>query len=297
LLNVPQVLINTLTLTTPTFDPLGLCISPFSSLMNHSCTPNAVIVYSGPILTLRSLSPIPASTELTISYIDTTSPTATRLTELQTRYFFTCKCPSCSTRSTNNLPDPSPDTAFEAISVRAIELQNEAASKSPDQAAQLLKTSLSLFAPYPPYRQPHPTILHTAFLNAITTHSFPRALSYALRAYFHIDPIRYPLPWHPLRVVRKWVLLRCVVQIAGLIGEGDGSVKVLERFGVDWQAVAIGLMREVSDGVDLSHGEGNAFKEEVRGFGEGVGIGGREVEGGLVGEMWGRLRRVADAEL
>ncbi|KAL6720726.1 hypothetical protein ACLMJK_002651 [Lecanora helva] len=293
-----RILINTLTLTTPTFDPLGLCVSPLSSLLNHSCAPNTAVIYSGPTLTLRSLAPIPQDSELTISYIDTTNPTPTRQSELQSRYFFTCVCPSCTTHSTNTLPDPPYSQAFEATSVRAIELQNEAATKPPNEATALLKTSLSLFKPYPPYQQPHPTILHTAFLNAITVSNYPLALSYALRAYFHIDPIRYPLPWHPVRVVRKWVLLRCVVQIAALISEdGDvGTKEKLEKFGIDWQVVAVGLFQEVEEGVGRSHGVGSGFAEEVRGFGEGVGVRGGSVERGVVEEMWGRLRRVAEGE-
>ena len=74
-------------------------------------------------------------------------------------------------------------------------------------------------------------------------------------------------------------------------------MQALERFGVDWQAVGIGLYGEVEDGVRLSHGEGNAFAVEVREFGEGLGIKGRVVERKLLEEMWRVLRRIADAEL
>lgn len=64
-----RILINTHTLTTPTLDPLGLCLAPHSALLNHSCTPNTVIIFSGSTLTLRSLAAIPAKSELSISYM------------------------------------------------------------------------------------------------------------------------------------------------------------------------------------------------------------------------------------
>lgn len=198
---------------------------------------------------------------------------------------------------TDGMPDPAPDPAFEALSVRAIELQNDASTKPPEEAAPVLKTALSLFASHPPWRQPYPTILHTAFLNSIATQSWPRALNYALRAYFHIDPVRYPFVWHPLRVVRNWVLLRCVVQIATLLGEGDASVKVLQRVRVDWQIVAMGFAREVQGGVQLSHGLDSPFAGEVKAFVEDLGFERMDFDGEVLEEVWRRLRKVADADL
>ena len=64
-----RILINAHTLTTPTLDPLGLCLAPHSALLNHSCEPNTAIVFSGSILTLRSLAIIPQEAELSISYM------------------------------------------------------------------------------------------------------------------------------------------------------------------------------------------------------------------------------------
>ena len=289
-----RILINTHTLTTPSLDPLGLCLSPHSALLNHSCTPNAAIIFSGSTLTLRSLAAIPAKSELSISYIDTTNPTSARQSELRSRYFFNCSCSSCGAGITNGLPDPRPDHNFDVIEARAVGLQAEASTLPPDRAAAMLKSALGLLGQYPPHRQPNPSILHTAFLNAIATQSWATALSYALKSYFFIDPFHHRLSWHPVRVVRKWVLLRLVTQIAGLVSEGDGSVKGLEKFGIDWQIVAMGIFREVSDGVSHSHGSDSPFTAEVKAFGEGAGLGREKLENGLLEAEWAKLRRVAD---
>ena len=288
-----RILVNTHTLTTPSLDPLGLYLSPHSALLNHSCAPNTAIIFSGSALTLRSLAAIPAKSELSISYCDTTNATSARQSELRNRYFFHCKCSYCSAGITNGLPDPQPDHSFNVIEARALGLQAEASTTSPDRAAALLSSALGFLGQYPPHRQPYPSILHTAFLNAIATHSWASALRYALKASFFIDPLHHRLSWHPVRIVRKWVLLQLVTQITGLISEGDCSLKDLEKFGINWQIVAMGLFEEVSD-VKKSHGTDNPFTAEVKAFGEGAGMGREKSGKESFAEEWTKLRKVAN---
>lgn len=288
-----RILINAHTLTTPSLDPLGLCLSPRSALLNHSCTPNTVIIFSGSTLTLRSLAAISIESELSISYIDVTNSTSARQYELRSRYFFHCSCPSCSAGITNGLPEPRPDPNFDAVAARAIGLQAEASKLPPDRATPLLNSALGLLGQYPPHRQPNPSILHAAFLNAIATQCWVTALVYALKAYFFIDPLHHRSSWHPVRVVRKWVLLRLVTQIAGLVSEGDDSIKGLGKFSIDWQIVVMGLFWEVSDAAPHSHGSSSPFTAEVKAFGEGADIGREKQEKHLL-EEWAKLRKVAD---
>ena len=170
----------------------------------------------------------------------------------------------------------------------------EASALPPERAAVLLQDALGSLNPYPPHWQPKPSILHTAFLNALANQSWAIALSFALEAYFYIDPLLYRLSWHPVRVVRKWVLLRLVTQIAGLVSDGNTSVQALEKFSIQWQVVAMGIFQEVSNAISFSHGDESPFAAEVKAFGEGAGIGRERVRNELLEEEWAKLRKIAE---
>ena len=120
------------------------------------------------------------------------------------------------------------------------------------------------------------------------------ALAHALKAYFYIDPIHWPQTWHPLRVVRKWVLFRLVSQIAYL--QSAGEAEALEKYNVNWAIVGWGLLKEVRDSVSRSHGDENKFAVEVKEMYEQDMW--REVSKGVDMEMmeseWGKLRNIAD---
>lgn len=99
-----KLLINSITLVTQTFDPIGIAFDPLASLINHSCDPNSVMIFNGRSLSVRALKEISKGEEITISYIDNTSPTHKRQGELAERYFFECGCLRCT--SGNEIKDP-----------------------------------------------------------------------------------------------------------------------------------------------------------------------------------------------
>ncbi|KAF9519864.1 hypothetical protein BS47DRAFT_1481760 [Hydnum rufescens UP504] len=99
---------NSFTLTDPVLTPIGVCISPSAALINHSCAPNAVVVFPQPkssrpnplmVIALRDIEP---GQEILSSYIDITLPGPRRRHELKENYMFDCNCSACS----NSEPDP-----------------------------------------------------------------------------------------------------------------------------------------------------------------------------------------------
>ncbi|PWA97760.1 histone-lysine N-methyltransferase ASHR1 [Artemisia annua] len=75
--------------------PLGTGLYPVISIINHSCSPNAVLVFEGRIATVRAVQHIPKGSEVLISYIETAGSTMTRQKALREQYFFTCSCTRC----------------------------------------------------------------------------------------------------------------------------------------------------------------------------------------------------------
>jgi len=64
------------------------------SIINHSCVPNAVLIFDGRTAYVRALQPINKDEEVSISYIETAAVTKKRNNDLK-QYFFTCTCPRC----------------------------------------------------------------------------------------------------------------------------------------------------------------------------------------------------------
>ncbi|KAN0085790.1 hypothetical protein V8E55_006924 [Tylopilus felleus] len=105
---ISRFITNTVALTSPSLTPIGAAVSPLVALTNHSCVPNAVVVFprssksklNEPVMNLIALRDIPAGEEVSIAYIDTTLPTMQRQKVLTETYNFTCQCPLCKQADT-----------------------------------------------------------------------------------------------------------------------------------------------------------------------------------------------------
>lgn len=80
---------------TPTGDKLGMVLDPVLGMINHSCEPNAYIVFDGPQVSLRTYVPVAKDAELFTSYTDPSYPFAWRQALLKVAYSFDCNCPKC----------------------------------------------------------------------------------------------------------------------------------------------------------------------------------------------------------
>ncbi|KAG6852989.1 hypothetical protein C0991_007705 [Blastosporella zonata] len=105
---ISRFITNTFSVTTPTLTPIGASVSPVVALINHSCEPNAVVVFPRssdtpePLMQVIALRNIEPDEEILTSYIDTTLPRHLRQKSLQETYNFECHCPLCDRTSEVN---------------------------------------------------------------------------------------------------------------------------------------------------------------------------------------------------
>jgi hypothetical protein len=264
---------------------VGLCFEPKASLANHSCVPNALIMFDGRYMTLRALDPIQKGEQVFISYIDVTEP-HDRGQELKNRYFFTCQCEKCvrndgpygTLLKSAPATDPrlelfleqkaiqkmakdrcpeKPQDYIQDISPRVLELlsQSRDPSITSTQKRTFLKKALAiceelrkrtLFA-----QTPYPTILHEIYLHYLDTRStYTKAVSLLIFIYLSCDVYNYPQPHHPIRVTRLFTIAKLLKNIDDL-----QNIDVVSAYQV--------LMICVRNLAVKSHGADSRFMKEV----------------------------------
>ncbi|XP_067662654.1 histone-lysine N-methyltransferase SMYD3-like isoform X2 [Haliotis asinina] len=93
-----RMVINTFSICDGEMQPIGSGVYLSPSLLDHSCVPNAVAVFTGTTLSVRCLTDIPGDqpTQVLISYIDQLAPSCERRKQLKEQYYFTCQCRRCT---------------------------------------------------------------------------------------------------------------------------------------------------------------------------------------------------------
>jgi hypothetical protein len=296
---ISTIMCNTHRLVTPTFDPLGLAFDPLTSTANHSCSPNAVIMFDGPKLTLRALDPIKAGQEVLISYIDSSAPFGVRQAELKDQYFFECSCAKCK------LGNAAPQDAFlkptaefeQRISViddmipqivkdsawsrhvlgdttdlkRLSALQFYAYSflDSPDaetmnsNPAKLRKaiTICRNSGVWSITRAPLPALYQQYSVACLGARRYNEALVALIRLYTLVDPIIYPQAHHPVRIVHAWTLATLAKAVSS---EPDTPFcKALQACGVDLPILFLALLQEIHKQISRSHGAQSTFGKTI----------------------------------
>ncbi|VDN58803.1 unnamed protein product [Dracunculus medinensis] len=96
--NFGKILINVFSLFNSELSPYGIGLYLGLSVLDHSCQPNAFVIFDGKKAILRSLSPDidTLSDRVKISYIDLFDCTEDRQAKLLDIYFFTCRCSVCN---------------------------------------------------------------------------------------------------------------------------------------------------------------------------------------------------------
>lgn len=293
ILTVCKVLTNALTLITPTLDPLGIVIDPVLCHINHSCDPNAYIMMDGAEVSVRTLKPIKEAEEIYISYIDTTNPYARRQNELESRWFFACKCAKCdkgealaedewaiepsklpqewkevldkmvktaeSTSDSATFAGKSQDEKRVEMIQRKAFHEHENAQSIQDSAAAIKAIEEGMHVCHqsklwPLYRQPYAALRDDLIVNKLLVGDFEEAWAHCAKRYRHITPKLYPQKAHPIRVAQTWQMAMLALYLAEIGGSQ----------GVDLGLIAYLLVKDLNDVIDLSHGSNSSFTKSVK---------------------------------
>ncbi|KAG9947379.1 SET domain-containing protein, partial [Aureobasidium melanogenum] len=248
---VGQILRNSLTLVTPNLDPIGVATDPLACSANHSCDPNASVLFDAPRLMMRSLAPIKKGEEVFISYVDNTDPFYRRQALLRLRYRFECKCSKCQLRINgreNAWAKPLANLAPKWSSLAKVmdsreHYSAEQANYVGESRAEMDMAIIqgSVYSDYEPIRQqkdnklaiealenvmrtckqsemwpitrqPYANIRVDIAARMLDENRVALALFQMAKTYFLIDPILYPQDFHPVRVVHTWNLAKTLVQ-------------------------------------------------------------------------------------
>jgi SET and MYND domain-containing protein len=227
----------------------------------------------GPQVSIRTLRPIKKDEEIYISYIDATNPYHKRQEELQSRWFFTCRCAKCQEKATlredNWLVPTNPKYV---LSKDEIAVMAESQEKTFSLYTQLQGTGSSMAVIealketvkicyessfWPIYRQPYAALRDDLIVNLLSVGRYQEAWAQCAMRYKYILPKLYPVPFHPVRVVQTWQMAMLAAYLAST-KDGVGAPEV------NMGLIAMMLVKQVLDVAHLSHGPANAFTKSVK---------------------------------
>ncbi|XP_039765676.1 histone-lysine N-methyltransferase SMYD3 isoform X2 [Pararge aegeria] len=92
-----RMVINSFTILDIDMNSIGTGIYLASSIIDHSCNPNAVATFNGKTINVRVIKDMPCLDwkQIRISYVDMMKTPIERQTELQQNYYFLCTCDRC----------------------------------------------------------------------------------------------------------------------------------------------------------------------------------------------------------
>lgn len=116
---------------------------------------------------------------------------------------------------------------------------------------------------WPEHRQPLPSIRQEAFVKLLMDRStMPRAFLQGMKLYFDVHPILYIQTFHPVRVIHKWTLAMLAIFLASEAPELE--LPHPQAKDLDFGVVIWGLLNEVIDNIQLSHGRDSTFARAVQ---------------------------------
>lgn len=244
---------NAFNLTSVQYDRIGLYLHPYAALINHSCDYNSVVGFDGDECFVKAVRPIKKDEQISISYIDASSPYRTRRKELSDRYFFDCRCSKCS-KGADTREDAFPETphdssTLEVAGKKANDLVESASAPEiePIEAVRKLESAIQVLhkSSWPITRQPYISARDELVTTLLSTGRFKTAFAQSAIRYTRVDPIVYPYGSHPIRYVHAWALTKLAIHLSQCIESNPDDNMALERFELNFSLIIWSVLNEL----------------------------------------------------
>ncbi|KAI0544342.1 SET domain-containing protein [Xylaria curta] len=231
------------TLSSPLDDiEIGIGFDPLICSANHSCDPNATLVFNQPGQEIRALRAINPGEEIFIRYIEVTNPLSVRQAELKERYFFTCQCTKCQKdvgleadqflkppqdlkSEDHNLAGTLVRTASNFLvgssdsrQVAAIQADAYAVLENKQATIDEVKKAIKMCIDsklWPWTRQPVPQLCRRLFALSLESGDVYMAFLVGIKLHCEILPPLYPQEFYPDRLINAWVVSTVINVLCG----------------------------------------------------------------------------------
>lgn len=152
-------------------------------------------------------------------------------------------------------------SALQGIAYKNLDATRGLAITNSGAAQTSLMTMLGILSGsgmFPYYRQPFAAIRADLLTSSLADRDWRSALGMMIRIHFDIDPVLYPQPFHPVRIVHTWALTKLLLY---LYSERDDPVTTeMVRQDFDFVVVIWKLLHdELVPYVGMSHGTSSRF--------------------------------------
>ncbi|KAI0436340.1 hypothetical protein F4803DRAFT_542581 [Xylaria telfairii] len=275
---------------------LGIGFDPLICSANHSCDPNAMVVFNQPRHEVRALRTIKAGEEIFIKYVEVTNPFSVRQVELKENYLFTCQCPKCKKgvgleadqflkrpadlssefrkladtlvrRHESNLLKFSVSGSDDEAQRRVAAMQAEAYAVLENEQAALddVKEAIQMCIGSKLWRwsrQPVPQLCRRLFTLYLESGSIYQVFRLGVKLHFEILPALYPQEFHPDRLINAWVVSTVINVLCGPAYEA--LFQELAQGGIELRLVYFGFLFYVHEHMPQMYGPNTPFGKVIQ---------------------------------
>lgn len=270
---------------------LGIGFDPLICSANHSCDPNATLVFNQPQQEIRALRTINAGEEVFIKYVEATNPFSVRQAELKENYFFTCQCTKCKkgarleadqqsgrledleseyrrmadklasrhkSRLSKNLV-PSSNTQAQRR-VAALQAEAYAVLESEQATLDEVKGAIQMCVDSKMWRwtdQPVPQLCRRLFARYLESGSIYQTFRIGVKLHFEILPALYPQEFYPDRLINAWVVSTLINVLCGT--PHQELYQELAQGGLDLRLIYFGFLFFVHEHTPRAFGPDTPF--------------------------------------